>query len=133
MTVSGHDQEAADVLAGYDKTFEEEGHIAAVDKWFADDGFYWLPGDHAVSGFHRGPEGVKAFYDTFTTFDVSSDSLVEMAAAGWVANVRTLVGKRPDGRDLDTIIVGIYQVRDGKITSGRLVPTEPDVMDGFFR
>ena len=132
MSASAYDHQAAEVLAGYDDTFDQIGRHA-VDQWFHEDAFYWWPGNHKLSGWHRGREGVKKFYETLESFgEVVSDSLILMAAQGWVTNVRTLTGRRPDGTELDTVIVGIYEVVDGKIKSGRHMPTEPEKMENFF-
>ena len=100
------------------------GDADAVSAFFAEDATWWLVGDLPISGTWEGREAIMAdfFGAAMAHYEPGSVSLevTGMVAEGdqvtleWTSRART-----PAGEPYENFCIGVFTVRDGRITEVR--------------
>ena len=110
------------------------GDIATMNELFAEDVAWHWPGNHPVSGEHRGRDAVFA---AFMKFAELSGGTLKLEVHDVVANDEHAValnrstGSR-EGRSLDAGDVDVYHVKDGKITEMWSFTDDQAATDAFW-
>lgn len=98
-----------------------EADLATLDALFADDATWTTPGTSTAAGTARGKDAVFAQFgryggETNGTFRADLDTVFE-SEDGRVVGLHHNVGQR-NGNHLDTDCCIVFEVEDGRITSG---------------
>ena len=116
------------LIRRYVEEVYDQRKLEVADELFASD---FTLHDPDLPGGARGPEEIKnivrTFVDAFSDLQVSLDdvfSSAEKVVCRWTArgtHEGELIGIAPTGRHIDVTTVGIWLVRDGKISAAWLV------------
>jgi uncharacterized protein len=127
----GHPNETV-VLDAYEAFAEQDGE--RLFSLFADDVAFHVPGRSAISGAHRGRDGVVALFgqlDTLTegTFELEPQHVVagDEFVVALVVSVAEPEGRAYEGRD-----VHVWRVAEGKLAELWVHPGDQYEADAFF-
>ena len=109
--------------------------LAALHAVLSDDSAWVFPGRNRLSGTHRGPEAIAAFFDAMGGVmgqsNVKAEILFREANNTYVLESQHVWTNRADGHNLDTQWCVRWQFAQGKIVEGRHFAADQYAVDGF--
>ena len=129
------DQDTIAIVRAYDEALETMDHAAAIKQCFAEDAFYYFPGNSKVAGTWRGHDGILDFYDAMFSvvqegFIVESKTMT--AADGYTFEIRRTAGRNAQGDELDTEVIAVNKVENGLIVGQWFAPLDPPTIEAFY-
>jgi uncharacterized protein len=111
-----------------------KGDMQTLDGLFADDIVWHVGGRSHLAGDYRGKQEVFELFGKFVqltggTFKVELHDV--LANDEHAIALQTATGER-EGKTLNDNGVGVYHVKDGKVTESWLHPGDPYVIDEFW-
>lgn len=111
-----------------------KGDMQTLDGLFADDIVWHVGGRSQLAGDYRGKQEVFELFGKFVqltsgTFKVELHDV--LANDEHAVALQTATGER-EGRKLDDNGVGVYHVKDGKVTESWLHPGDSYAIDEFW-
>jgi uncharacterized protein len=111
--------------------FYAGGPIEPLREMLTDDVVWHVPGRNAIAGDHT---GIDAVLDYFTRRRALASATFRVHVRAVLASgdlVAQLAGGTAElgGREVAWETVGVFQVRDGRIAEGRLVPFDQYLFD----
>jgi ketosteroid isomerase-like protein len=109
--------------------------MALIESCFAPDSVWYVPGDSALSGAHRGWPAIRdEFFGRFLALSGGkvTNRLVDICVGErFVVAVQHATGEH-DGRVLDLTACQVIQIRDGKIAEVRGHYYDTNALTTFF-
>lgn len=112
----------------------DAGDMEAFASYLAEDTVLHVPGDHELSGEHRGRDavlGVFAKLYELTGGTLQAERIDVMASDERTFGLARFTARRDDGRELDTIVGSLLRWRDGECVENRTVPLDPEAFYAF--
>jgi ketosteroid isomerase-like protein len=107
------------------------GDFEAAAAPLADDVEWHDPSELPGSDVHRGPEGVKRFWEEFTdpfeTYVMEARS-IERVGDHWVADVRVSGHGRASGLDAEADFTQVWTIAGGRVTRSRSFLARADAL-----
>lgn len=112
----------------------DTGDVDTIAELTAEDCVWYIPGDHELSGAHRGRDAVLKVYaklGEITGGTLRADRIDVLASDERSFDLAHFTARREDGRELDTMIGSILRWRDGKVVENHTVPLDPEAFFAF--
>ncbi len=127
------DPGARAVLQAYEDIVAAEGAHAAYDKVFVEEPYYVFYGTSPLAGRWEGKEGLKRWWDTLVGLvEVDVEPQTMLAGDGYAMYFMRVHFTNSRGEELDAVVSGTYETRDGKIASGRFWAFDQDAFDEYL-
>lgn len=91
-----------------------------------------VPGNHPLSGVHRGPGEVIEFFRQLSASRFRADILFLGSEGDWVVDLHRGWSRREDGDDIDLLWVLSCRLESGRIVEAQNFVSDQHAADAFF-
>jgi ketosteroid isomerase-like protein len=98
----------------------------------APDVVWHIPGQHTLSGTHRGVDEILAYFGAVGSSNFNSEMRYLHADDNYVVQVHRGWSNRGDGTDIDMLWVLVYRIENGRIAEAQEFAEDQAAANAFF-